>query len=232
MNDWFFSFMAIFGVVTLIGVIAFIGFLWYKLHSSPGPGIVLGAYEIIGRYAGQKIHTRLKGMVVDATGFFCSSELTQAFKDMLCEDMGRMLKGIKEPEPEPEPKTDAENAEKKTEAATTPKMDKQKPIQSTERAMLEKLTKQVQAYPLDQVCRVALIRDGIFGEKHLIVSFGDPKRSLSDYASNEEESHFNLAFGPVNKGLIVGSMQTIAEPWEFPNERFNLGTVTAHVFVP
>ena len=108
MNDWFFSFMAVFGVVTLIGVIAFIGFLWYKLHSSPGPGIVLGAYEIIGRYAGQKIHTRLKGMVVDATGFFCSSELTQAFKDMLCEDMGRMLKGIKEPEPEPEPKTEEE----------------------------------------------------------------------------------------------------------------------------
>jgi len=237
MNDWFFSFMAVFGVVTLIGVIAFIGFLWYKLHSSPGPGIVLGAYEIIGRYAGQKIHTRLKGMVVDATGFFCSSELTQAFKDMLCEDMGRMLKGIKEPEPEPEPKTEepkteAENGQKKTETAVTPKMDKQKPIQSTERAMLEKLTKQVQAYPLDQVCRVALIRDGMFGEKHLIVSFGDPKRSLSDYASNEEESHFNLAFGPVNKGLIVGSMQTIAEPWEFPNERFNLGTVTAHVFLP
>ncbi len=232
--------MAVFGIVTLIAVVAFIFFLWYKLHSAPGPGIVLGAYEIIGRYAGQKIHTRLKGMVVDATGFFCSSELTQAFKDMLCSDIGSMLRDITPlPEPEPEqpkpvaPLTEAAKTPEEIEkAAEAVKLKKQRAIQSREKVMLEKLADQIQSYPLDQICRVAIIRDGIFGEKHLIVSFGDQKRSLSDYASNEEESHFNLAFGPVNKGLIVGSMQTIAEPWEFPNERFNLGKVTAHVFVP
>ena len=237
MNDWFFSFMAVFGVATLVAVVGFIFFLWYKLHSAPGPGIVLGAYEIIGKYAGQKIHTRLQGMVVDATGFFCSSELTQAFKDMLCEDMGRMLKQIN---PAPATPTTSAASPEAAETTTTEaektekaeKITKQKPVQSTEAQVLEKLVKQVQAYPLDQICRVAIIRNGFFGEKHLIVHFGDPKRSLSDYASNEEESHFNLAFGPVNKGLINGSMQTLPEQWEFPNERFNLGKVTAHVFVP
>jgi len=235
--------MAVFGVATLVAVVGFIFFLWYKLHSAPGPGIVLGAYEIIGRYAGQKIHTRLKGMVVDATGFFCSSELTQAFKDMLCSDMGRMLKDIK---PAEKPTEQAPSAEQKqtepdesteAEKAADEKMKKPSGFAKfwngiEEETMLETLRQQVLTYPLDQICRVAIIREGFFGEKHLIVQFGDPKRSLSDYASSEEESHFNLAFGPINKGLINGSMQTIPEQWEFPNERFNLGKVTAHVFVP
>jgi hypothetical protein len=98
--------------------------------------------------------------------------------------------------------------------------------------MLTGIQKKIQDLPLDKICRVVIMRDGFFGEKHLIVQFGDPKRSLSDYASHEEESHFNFAFGPVNKGLISGSMQTLPERWEFPNKRFNLGKVTVHIFVP
>jgi len=219
--------MTYLGLAVLLAVVGLFGFIWYRQRAAPGPGIVLGEYEVIGCYAGQKIHTRLKGMMVDATSFFCASDLTEPFKDLLYEDIDRM---IPKPAAEKKPETGTEKGD------VPEKMDRSNPTQTAERTMLEKIKKQIKEFPLDTVCKVAIIRNGVLGEKHLIMTFSDDKnRGLSDYSSNEEESHFTFAFGPVNKGLIKGCMQTLTEPWEFSNERFPLGDFpvgTVHVFVP
>ena len=224
---WFISFMTYFGVTVMVALMGLIFFVWYRQRAAPGPGVVLGEYEVIGCYAGQKIHTRIKGMMVDATSFFCASDLTEPFKDLLYGDIDRLITK------KPAEKAPVEGDNEK------PEQMKPDPALAAEQGMLEKIKKQLKTFPLDKIATVAIIRSGVFGERHLLIKFdeinGNGPRSLTDYSSNEEESHFTFAFGPVNKGLIKGRMQTLTEPWEFSNERFPLGDFpvgTVHVLVP
>jgi hypothetical protein len=56
------------------------------------PGISLGYYEVVGRYAGQKLLRRIRGTLVDSTALFLSPEIESAFIKILKEDI-KELKG-------------------------------------------------------------------------------------------------------------------------------------------
>jgi hypothetical protein len=240
MSSWFLTFMPVFGAVAIIAVVLYMIFQWYKMHAAPGPGVPLGELEIYGRHGSTHVH--LKGMAVDATNQFCSSEMTQQFKDLLCEDINKMLPDLKAEAsqteaPSEKPSETAENAEEKTVKARVEAGE----LKQVELETLENVKKQIQTYPFESVCRVAIIRDsgdssfGFVSQRHLVFVFADAKRNLLSYASNEEENHFNFAFGPMTKGVIFGDMETLIEDWELPNERFKLGDFpagTVHILVP
>lgn len=89
--EWFFEALPVvalfgLGVVLLVFVFA----IWRSI-SAPAPGISLGYYEVIGRYAGNKLLRRIKGTVVDATSVFINPELEQDFKAIISEDIDALL---------------------------------------------------------------------------------------------------------------------------------------------
>jgi len=242
-NEWFFGGMGAFGIAAIIGVVLFILFLWWRANSAPAPGIPLGVYEVNGRYAGQTLHKRIKGVLVDCTGIFCAPEVMESFKDLLRRDLVGMISKPSLPSP---PKPSENEADKtadispggnpepeKTEIAPPSTAPLAPPsTQEPEAKMMQEMIENFEKNSLDKCCRVVITREFIFGEKHLIIHLGDPRRALSEYASHEEENHFSLSLGPVKKGVINGTIQTIPDEYDFKNERFKLGKVTVHVFRP
>ena len=61
----------------------------WKNISPAAPGIPLGYYEVIGRYAGGSLMKRIQGTLVDSTHLFLNPEITNKFKKYV-------LKNIKE----------------------------------------------------------------------------------------------------------------------------------------
>ncbi|MEM3761057.1 MAG: hypothetical protein QXZ02_08135 [Candidatus Bathyarchaeia archaeon] len=83
-----------------IGLLAFIivlavWMIWRNIAPA-APGISLGYYEIIGRYAGQKIIKRIKGTLVDATALFLNPQIENAFLEILKEDINEIESRTKE----------------------------------------------------------------------------------------------------------------------------------------
>ncbi|MEM2512713.1 MAG: hypothetical protein QXU81_00110 [Candidatus Bathyarchaeia archaeon] len=65
--------------------------VWTILRSfiPPAPGLVLGHYEIMGRYAGSKFIKRLRGILVDSTSFFLSPEIERQLAGFIEESIKR-----------------------------------------------------------------------------------------------------------------------------------------------
>jgi ribosomal silencing factor RsfS len=83
-----------------IGLLAFIivlavWIIWRNIAPA-APGISLGYYEIVGRYAGQKIIKRIKGTLVDATALFLNPQIENAFLEILKEDVNEIEARTKE----------------------------------------------------------------------------------------------------------------------------------------
>jgi len=76
-------------ILLVLGVIAFfvIWILWGSYFSPAAPGINMGYYKILGAYAGGKLHKEIKGLLVDATHMFLTSDMEATFKACLKEDM-------------------------------------------------------------------------------------------------------------------------------------------------
>jgi len=83
-----------------IGLLAFIivlavWIIWRNIAPA-APGISLGYYEIVGRYAGQEIIKRIKGTLVDATALFLNPQIENAFLEILKEDVNEIEARTKE----------------------------------------------------------------------------------------------------------------------------------------
>ena len=68
-----------------IGLVA-LWFLW-RIFAPAAPGVSLGYFEVIGRYAGQKLLKRLRGVLVECTPLFLNSELDRQFREIIAEDL-------------------------------------------------------------------------------------------------------------------------------------------------
>ncbi|MGB9774612.1 MAG: hypothetical protein ACPL4I_11415 [Bacteroidota bacterium] len=89
--------------VALAGLAAVIGvFLWmiWRNISPAAPGVSLGYYEVLGRYAGQKLVKRIRGTLVDSTALFLNPEVESEFKRILAEDIEALLAKAGNPEGE------------------------------------------------------------------------------------------------------------------------------------
>ncbi len=64
-----------------IGLVA-LWFLW-RIFAPAAPGVSLGYFEVIGRYAGQKLLKRLRGVLVECTPLFLNSELDRQFREII-----------------------------------------------------------------------------------------------------------------------------------------------------
>jgi len=64
----------------------------WKNISPAAPGIPLGYYEIIGRYAGGSLMKRIQGTLVDATYFFLNPEIENKFKEYILKNIEAMSK--------------------------------------------------------------------------------------------------------------------------------------------
>jgi hypothetical protein len=211
----------IYGVTALIIALVMVIFTWWRANSAPAPGMPLGSYKVTLKYAGQKMHHEVEGILVDCTAYFCAPEIVDAFKSLLTRDISKTLDKPEKSEKKPE-----KTKEKKlAPALSDPK--------SEQLDMLQTLKNQLNSLSLESICRIVVTRDGaLFGEKHLFVQLGDSKKSLSEYASHEEESRFSLQFGPVSKGKIDCVSYTLPDRYAFKNSRFKLGTVTVHIIKP
>jgi len=76
--------IAMAGLAIIIGLAVWM--IWRSIAPA-APGISLGYYEVVGRYAGQKLVKRLRGTLVDATALFLSPEIENSFKQLLKEDI-------------------------------------------------------------------------------------------------------------------------------------------------
>ena len=63
----------------------------YRNISPAAPGISLGYYEVLGRYAGEKLIRRIKGTLVDATALFLNPEVEREFKQIIDEELALLL---------------------------------------------------------------------------------------------------------------------------------------------
>jgi len=69
----------------------------WKNISPAAPGIPLGYYEVIGRYAGGSLMKRIQGTLVDSTYFFLNPELESKFKKYILKHIREVSK--KKPNP-------------------------------------------------------------------------------------------------------------------------------------
>ena len=81
------------GVVVLVAV-----WMVWRSIAPAAPGISLGYYEVLGRYAGSKLVKRIKGTLVDATALFLNPEIEPTFKRLLSEDLLELSKRVEEQE--------------------------------------------------------------------------------------------------------------------------------------
>lgn len=81
--------VALAGLALIIFVAAWM--LWRNIAPA-APGVSLGYYEVLGRYAGQKLLKRIRGTLVDATALFLSPEVEHDFKQMIVEDVEAIMK--------------------------------------------------------------------------------------------------------------------------------------------
>lgn len=227
----------LYGVAALVTALVLVIITWWRANSAPAPGTPLGSYEVILKYAGQKLHKELEGIVVDATAYFCAPEVVDAFTKILKRDVDKSLTTEKNEQQNTQQEATQQEAktekdEKKAKKAKD-KIAPSKAPQADQVSMLEDLQSKLKELKLKNVCRVLIVRDGtLFGEKHLLVQFGDPSKLLSEHASHEEESHFSLSLGPVSKGKIDCVSYTLPNRYVFKNARFNIGTVTVHIIKP
>ena len=83
----FFEWIPNIAIGSLALIIAVAAWMIWRNIAPAAPGISLGYYEVVGRYAGQKIIKRIKGTLVDATALFINPQIETAFLQILKEDI-------------------------------------------------------------------------------------------------------------------------------------------------
>lgn len=74
--------------LALIGfVIALALWMLWRNIAPAAPGVSLGYYEVLGRYAGRKLVKRIRGTLVDCTPIFMNPEIGAQFRQILIEDI-------------------------------------------------------------------------------------------------------------------------------------------------
>jgi hypothetical protein len=81
-----YAFVALAASISLIVV-----WMVWRYFAPPGPGQILGHYEIQGFHAGGDLFKRIEGRLVDATEFFFSSDIAYKFKQAVLEDVDLVL---------------------------------------------------------------------------------------------------------------------------------------------
>jgi len=64
--------------------------LWRNMAPATS-GLILGYYEILGKYAGGKLHKWIRGMLVDATYLFLNPSIEPKFKQRIIENIDQFL---------------------------------------------------------------------------------------------------------------------------------------------
>jgi hypothetical protein len=80
--------VALGGLALIIAVAVWM--IWRSIAPA-APGIGLGYYEVVGRYAGQKLMKRIRGTLVDATALFLAPETETVFLQELKADIKALL---------------------------------------------------------------------------------------------------------------------------------------------
>jgi len=88
----FFEWIPKIAIASLAVIILLALWMVWRNIAPAAPGISLGYYEVIGKYAGRKLLKRIKGTLVDATALFINPEIEREFKQMIIEDMDALLK--------------------------------------------------------------------------------------------------------------------------------------------
>ncbi len=89
--EWFFEWIPRIALAGLAFIILFFVWLLWQNVAPAAPGISLGYYEVLGRYAGKKLLKRLKGPLVDCTSIFINPDVEREFKEMVAEDIKALL---------------------------------------------------------------------------------------------------------------------------------------------
>ena len=89
------TFLELLPQIALAGLAVIIALgVWmvWRTISPASSGVILGYYEIIGRYAGGKLQKRIKGMLVDATPLFINKDTEPKFKALLLQEIEVIMK--------------------------------------------------------------------------------------------------------------------------------------------
>ena len=229
------------GAIFVAIFLSIFAYIIFRAYSKPAPGLVLGSYEIFGRYAGGKLYESIKGILVDSTAYFLNPILVQDFTKLVLYDVDRMIakiENVKKPPVINVTSTKTENVEPapaETAIAVSSNAEQElKKLESpkTQQSELDLLRVSRQAFvdlPFQTACRMLVIRDGIGGDKHLILQVGDTSKSITEFAMHDPHgSGFSFTLGPVRKGVIDGAIQTL--PGNF--SIFGFGKVKIHIFKP
>ena len=205
-------------------VIAVAVWMVWRTIAPAAPGISMGYYEIMGRYAGRKLLYRIKGTLVDSTSLFLNPEIAGEFKKKIIEDINVVI--MKQ-------KTAILKQNEKTSTSLNPSKSTQEPSQTPASASamvittLEAIVKQFETCDLSDICRIIVTRGKLF-TKHVIVQYGYIDKPLNAYAAHDPSSKFTLSLGFLSQGVIEGSIRTFPQPWEISK----LGKATVHLFLP
>ncbi len=79
------------GIVLVVVVASAIAYIIYRAYSKPAQGLLLGSYEIFGRYAGGKLYKSIKGLLVDSSAYFLNPVLITDFTNLILYDVDQLL---------------------------------------------------------------------------------------------------------------------------------------------
>ena len=88
----FFEWMPRIALAGLAIVVALAVWIVWRNIAPAAPGIALGNYEIIGKYAGRKLLKRIRGDLIEATALFLNPEIENEIKEMVLEEVDLFLK--------------------------------------------------------------------------------------------------------------------------------------------
>lgn len=83
----------------------------YRAHAPAAPGIALGYYEVVGRYAGNTFRS-IKGTLVE-TNMFLNADVARGVKQILVDTLEKQIKGLKGDETKNKTEIDACEGRKK-----------------------------------------------------------------------------------------------------------------------
>ena len=242
------------GTVLVVVVASAIAYIIYRAYSKPAQGLLLGSYEIFGRYAGGKLYKSIKGILVDSSAYFLNPVLITDFTNLILYDVDQLIarmestvKNIKKA-----PVIDVRPVTPKTDSASGAPSDSTAPtttaiatsnnskdptelkkleiikIQENELELLKDARKAFVELPFQTACRMLFTRENIGGDKHLILQIGNTSKSITEYAMHDPSGGFSLTLGPVRKGVIDGAIQTLPDDYKI----FGFGKCRVHIFRP
>ena len=84
---------ALYGFYAVVAGVAFlIALSFWKNIAPAAPGVILGYYEILGRYGGGSLMKRIQGTLVDSTHIFLNPEIEPKFKRYIIRNLDALSK--------------------------------------------------------------------------------------------------------------------------------------------